>query len=82
MHVTTCVHALCPLQRLRALKCLRRVLNGLSTKRFVMEPPKPGARTAFIGAWAVNLWHLTQAYVGCTLTTAFHDATPHTTWLM
>lgn len=39
-----------PLQKLRALKCLRRVLNGLSTKRFVMEPPKPGSRTAFIGA--------------------------------
>uniref|UniRef100_A0A7S3VSI4 Importin N-terminal domain-containing protein n=1 Tax=Dunaliella tertiolecta TaxID=3047 RepID=A0A7S3VSI4_DUNTE len=37
-----------PQSRLRALKCLRRVLNGLSTKRFVMEPPKPGTRTALI----------------------------------
>jgi hypothetical protein len=32
-----------PLQKLRALKALGRVLEGLTNKRFVIEPPRPSA---------------------------------------
>jgi hypothetical protein len=45
---TDCFHSH-RMQKLRALKALGRVLEGLTNKRFVIEPPRPSASGGPLG---------------------------------